>query len=46
MFAVIKTGGKQYRVVEDQLLKFEGVEGEPGTIVQIGEVIILGGDKP
>ena len=46
MFAVIKTGGKQYRVVEDQLLKVEGVEGEPGTIVQIGEVIMLGGDKP
>ena len=33
MFAVIKTGGKQYRVVEDQLLKVEGIEGEPGTIV-------------
>src|SRR5438552_4850044 len=46
MFAVIKTGGKQYRVVEDQVLKVEGVEGEPGTIVQIGEVIMLGGDKP
>ena len=46
MFAVIKAGGKQYRVDEDQLLKVEGVEGEPGTIVQIGEVIMLGGDKP
>ncbi|AMN39031.1 50S ribosomal protein L21 [Rhodoplanes sp. Z2-YC6860] len=46
MFAVIKAGGKQYRVVEDQVLKVEGVEGEPGTIVQIGEVIMLGGDKP
>jgi large subunit ribosomal protein L21 len=46
MFAVIKAGGKQYRVVEDQLLKVEGVEGEPGTIVQIGDVIMLGGDKP
>jgi large subunit ribosomal protein L21 len=46
MFAVIKAGGKQYRVAEDQLLKVEGIEGEPGTIVQIGEVIMLGGDKP
>jgi large subunit ribosomal protein L21 len=46
MFAVIKAGGKQYRVVEDQVLKVEGVEGEPGTIVQIGEVIMLGGDQP
>ena len=46
MFAVIKAGGKQYRVAEDQVLKVEGVEGEPGTIVQLGEVIMLGGDKP
>src|SRR3954468_24543077 len=46
MFAVIKAGGKQYRVAEDQVLKVEGVQGEPGTIVQLGDVIMLGGDKP
>jgi large subunit ribosomal protein L21 len=46
MFAVIKAGGKQYRVVEDQVLKVDGVEGEPGEIVQIGDVIMLGGDTP
>ena len=46
MFAVIKAGGKQYRVAEDQVLKVEGVEGEPGTIVQLGDVIMLGGDTP
>jgi large subunit ribosomal protein L21 len=46
MFAVMKAGGKQYRVVEDQVLKVEGVEGEPGEIVQIGDVIMLGGDTP
>jgi large subunit ribosomal protein L21 len=46
MFAVIKAGGKQYRVAEDQVLKVEGVKGEPGTIVQLGDVIMLGGDKP
>ena len=46
MFAVIKAGGKQYRVAEDQVLKVEGVEGEPGTIVQIADVIMLGGDQP
>ena len=46
MFAVIKAGGKQYRVIEDQVLKVEGVKGEPGTIVQLGEVIMLGGDTP
>ena len=45
MFAVIKAGGKQYRVAEDQVLKVEGVQGEPGTIVQLGDVIMLGGDS-
>jgi large subunit ribosomal protein L21 len=46
MFAVIKAGGKQYRVAEDQVLKVEGIQGEPGTIVQLGDVIMLGGDTP
>jgi large subunit ribosomal protein L21 len=46
MFAVIKAGGKQYRVAEDQVLKVEGIKGEPGTIVQIGDVLMLGGDTP
>ena len=46
MFAVIKAGGKQYRVAEDQVLKVEGVKGEPGTIVQLDDVIMLGGDTP
>ena len=46
MFAVIKADGKQYRVAEDQVLKVEGVKGEPGTIVQLDDVIMLGGDTP
>jgi len=46
MFAVIKTGGKQYRVAEDELLKIEKIEGERGQIVQLGEVLVLGGDSP
>ena len=46
MFAVIKTGGKQYRVAEDQLLRIERIAGEPGQIVQLGEVLVLGGDSP
>ena len=33
MFAVIKTGGKQYRVAADQVLKVEKIKGEPGEIV-------------
>ena len=36
MFAVIKTGGKQYRVAEDQMLQIEKIAGAPGEIVQIG----------
>ncbi len=46
MFAVIKTGGKQYRVAEDQKLEIEKIAGEPGQIIQIGDVLMLGGDKP
>ena len=46
MFAVIKTGGKQYRVAEDQVIKIERIKGEPGEIVQLGDVLMLGGDTP
>ena len=46
MFAVIRAGGKQYKVAEDQVLQVEGISGEPGTIVQLGEVIMLGGEQP
>jgi large subunit ribosomal protein L21 len=44
MFAVIKTGGKQYRVAAEDLLKVEKIKGEPGEIVQFGEVLVVGGD--
>ena len=44
MFAVIKTGGKQYRVAADDVLKVEKVKGEPGEIIQFGEVLVVGGD--
>jgi large subunit ribosomal protein L21 len=46
MFAVIKTGGKQYRVAEDQTLQIEKIQGDPGQIIQIGDVLMLGGDQP
>ena len=45
MFAVIKTGGKQYRVAADELIKVARVAGEPGDIVEFGEVLVLGGDN-
>jgi large subunit ribosomal protein L21 len=44
MFAVIKTGGKQYRVAADDKLKVEKVAGNPGDIIQFGEVLVVGGD--
>ncbi len=44
MFAVIKTGGKQYRVAEDQLVQIERIKGELGQIVQLHEVLMLGGE--
>ena len=46
MFAVIKTGGRQYRVVPDDVLEIGKIDGEVGTIVQLGEVLLLGGDTP
>jgi large subunit ribosomal protein L21 len=45
MFAVIKTGGKQYRVAAEDVLKIEKIKGEPGEIVQLGEVLVVGGDN-
>jgi large subunit ribosomal protein L21 len=46
MFAVIKTGGKQYRVAEDQVIQIEKIKGELGQIVQLSEVLMLGGETP
>ena len=46
MYAVIKTGGKQYRVVPDDVLEVGKIEGEVGTIVQLNEVLVVGGDTP
>ncbi|MEZ5873576.1 MAG: 50S ribosomal protein L21 [Hyphomicrobiales bacterium] len=44
MFAVIRTGGKQYRVAPNDIIEIEKIAGEPGDIIQLGEVILLGGD--
>ena len=46
MFAVIKTGGKQYRVAADQTLEVEKLAGEAGETVSFGEVLMLGGEQP
>jgi len=44
MFAVIKTGGKQYRVAAEDVVKIEKVAGERGEIVSFDEVLLIGGD--
>ncbi|HXF87568.1 MAG TPA: 50S ribosomal protein L21 [Xanthobacteraceae bacterium] len=46
MYAVIKTGGKQYRVAEDQVIQVEKIKAEPGQIVQLSDVLMLGGEAP
>jgi len=46
MFAVIKTGGKQYRVVPEDVLRIDRVAAEPGQVVEFGEVLVVGGDTP
>jgi large subunit ribosomal protein L21 len=46
MFAVIRTGGKQYKVAKDDVLSVEKLAGEVGSTLTLGEVLLLGGDKP
>jgi large subunit ribosomal protein L21 len=44
MFAVIRTGGKQYRVTPDAVLKVEKLEAEAGETVTFTDVLAVGGD--
>ena len=44
MYAVIKTGGKQYRVAADDVLTIEKVAGEAGATIEFAEVLMLGGE--
>ncbi len=44
MFAVIKTGGKQYRVTKDDMIVVETVAGEPGSTVRLEDVLMIGDD--
>jgi large subunit ribosomal protein L21 len=45
MYAVIRTGGKQYRVAADDVLEVERLTGEPGDKVEFSEVLLLGGGE-
>lgn len=46
MYAIIKTGGKQFKATKDDVLIVEKLEGEPGTQVTLSEVLmVVDGDK-
>ena len=45
MFAVIRTGGKQYRVAKDTTIVVEKLAGDPGTMVELSEVLMMGSGK-
>ena len=46
MFAVLKTGGKQYKVQSGDLLRVEKLAADAGETVQFNEILMLGGDSP
>jgi len=44
MFAVIRTGGKQYKVAQNDVLSVEKLDNMPGDTVEISDVLMVGGD--
>lgn len=44
MFAVIRTGGKQYKVAKDDLLEIERIEAKAGDKIDLGDVLMVGGE--
>ena len=44
MFAIIRTGGKQYRVTQNAVLKVEKLEAEPGSTITFTDVLAVGSD--
>lgn len=46
MYAVIRTGGKQYRVAQGDVLRIEKIIGDVGSDVSFNDVLLLGGESP
>lgn len=46
MFAVIRAGGKQYKVAKDDVLTLDLQKGDVGSTITLGDVLMLGGDTP
>lgn len=44
MFAIVQSGGKQYRVSEGDILRFEALDAEPGDVVELPVLLLGGGD--
>jgi large subunit ribosomal protein L21 len=44
--AVIRTGGKQYRVTQGDVIQVERLAGEPGGAIEFKDVLMVGGDTP
>ena len=42
MFAVIRTGGKQYKVAKDDVISVERLTAEPGATIELSEVLMIG----
>ncbi len=42
MFAIIRTGGKQYKVAPDDVIAVEKLVGEPGSTIELAEVLMVG----
>jgi large subunit ribosomal protein L21 len=42
VFAVVRTGGKQYRVQEGRLVRVDRLAGEPGDTIELGDVLVMG----
>lgn len=45
-FAIIETGGKQYKVAPGQKIKVEKLDGAEGDVISLASVLLVGGDKP
>ncbi len=45
MYAIVKTGGKQYRVAEGDVIEVEKLDGEPGSSLNLPALLLVDGDK-
>lgn len=41
MFAIIKSGGKQYKVAQNDVLELEKLEGDKGAVIELGDVLLI-----